>query len=258
MTFTDFPDSNVPIAGTRIPPLYSYGLNVHLNTTAPDTMLDLHEGVCCDRYDNIDMFIPETINLNAAVVGVNGMDTGALGASTFYYIYVIGSSNGFKSPAGLISASREDPILPTGYDSYRMIDIKVTDGDSDFLLTYTDGSYKEKTFLYDTPIDVHDAAGSLTWDAISLAAVVAPSLSTPMVQFISNLTPNTAANILYLRPTGSSSTDGFTSMNAPVVSVVSVCELNCFSINAVPSIDYKTTEADDAFVLSIKSFTYNI
>lgn len=260
MAFFNFPDTNVPISGARIPPLYSYGLTVELNATTPDSILDMHSGICSDRYDNIDMYIPDDISLNAGVVGINGLDTGVLANNTFYYVYVIGASNGFKQPAGLISALREDPILPEGYDSYRMVDIKVTDGTADFILSYTDGEYREKTFLYDTPVAAYGGAGTAgVWAELALTAIVPPHLSTAMVQFVASITPNAAGEILSLRPAGSAST-GFTTMSGPVAAVISTGELNCFSRDSagVAAIDYMTTAALDTIALAVKSFTYNI
>lgn len=55
---------------------------------------------------------PVALAINSAAVGVNGLDTGALAASTWYSVWVIWNSN---TTAGLLSLSTTAPTLPAGY-----------------------------------------------------------------------------------------------------------------------------------------------
>ncbi|NWD08045.1 phage tail protein [Pseudomonas gingeri] len=53
-----------------------------------------------------------SLNINTAVVGVNGLDTGALAASTWYSLWVIWNGT---ATSGLLSLSATSPTLPNGY-----------------------------------------------------------------------------------------------------------------------------------------------
>jgi hypothetical protein len=53
-----------------------------------------------------------SLTINASSVGANGLDTGALAISTWYYVYVIWNET---TVAGLVSLSSSAPTLPTGY-----------------------------------------------------------------------------------------------------------------------------------------------
>lgn len=55
---------------------------------------------------------PIALAINSAAVGVNGLDTGALAASTWYSVWVIWNST---TTAGLLSLSATAPTLPAGY-----------------------------------------------------------------------------------------------------------------------------------------------
>lgn len=252
---------NVPVPGARLAPYYIYGFNCTLNGTTPNTKLDLGVGACSDSTDTIDMVLSTAVVINTAVVGAGGIDTGTLGASSFYYIHVIGDSSGFNQPTAMISLSKTAPIMPYGYDSFRVVDIKKTDGSSHFVVSYTEGAYGDRMFWYDAPVTVYSGAGTggSTFVSHSIADAV-PPLAISNVQFVVVLTPNTAGNIVYLRPTGSAAANGIALMSAAVKSVVQVNDLNCesFVAGGVSSIDYRTDEAADTITMSVKSFTYNV
>ncbi|WP_273819520.1 phage tail protein [Pseudomonas asplenii] len=54
-----------------------------------------------------------SLSINSAVIGVNGLDSGALAASNWYSVWVIWSSA--SGVAGLLSLSATAPTLPSGY-----------------------------------------------------------------------------------------------------------------------------------------------
>ena len=254
MTFSAI---NKPIPGSRNPVVYIKGLTASLNATTPNTQLDLSSGACSDSINNIDMVVPAAITINAAVVGVNGIDTGALAASKFYYVHVIGDSNGFYQPAALLSLSSTAPILPYGYDSFRMVDIKVTDGSSHFLLSYTNGDAEYREFIYDAPLTTGSSALTTSYVALPLTACVAP-IGTPKVKFSVTLTPNAAGNTLFVQPT--SSTGNEARLSGVVAAVAQIADLEClaFVVTGVASVSLKASAATDTAVLLVKSFVYNV
>lgn len=72
------------------PSLYINGLGIAPASTT--TTLTLFSGAARDSTNVNDIVLSADVTINAANVGANGIDTGALAASTFYYVYVIGSS----------------------------------------------------------------------------------------------------------------------------------------------------------------------
>ena len=118
---------NRPIPLSRNPNGYVTGLTASLNSTTPNTQLDLAAGACSDSLNNIDMVLSTGVTINSAKNGINGLDKGiVLTASSIYYVYVIGDSNGFNLPVGMISLLPTNPYLPFGYDSFRMVDITMS------------------------------------------------------------------------------------------------------------------------------------
>lgn len=249
-----FSSINKPIPGSRNPVSYVSGLTADRLST---TTLTLNVGACSDSLNYIDMVVDTAITINAAAVGVNGIDTGALGASKFYYVFVIGDSSGFNHPAALISLSPTAPIMPYGYDSWRMVDIKVTNGSSHFLLSYTNGKYGNREFIYDAPLTTGSSALTTGYVALPLTACVAP-IGTPSVKFVATFTPNSAGNIAYVKPTGSTGDE--TKLSGVVAAVAQIADLECtaFVVTGAASVSLKATAATDTLVLLVKSFTYNV
>lgn len=60
-------------------------------------------------------YLASSVNVSPAITasGANGLDTGAEGASTWYYVWVIAKQDG--TIAGLLSTSATNPTMPTGY-----------------------------------------------------------------------------------------------------------------------------------------------
>lgn len=89
------------------------------------------------------------ITINGATTGVNAMDVGSLGASTWYYVWVI-YDTATSTTAGLVSASSTDPTMPTDYTSKRLIGYALTDADSDLLKSYQ----FMNEFMWDIPVSM--------------------------------------------------------------------------------------------------------
>lgn len=250
MTFSAI---NKPIV--RNPVAYVKGLVASLNAVAPDTKLDLTAGSCSDSLNNMDIVIPAALTIDAEVVGVNGIDTGALAASKFYYVHVIGDSSGFNQPKGMISLSRTAPIMPYGYDSFRMVDIKVTDGSSDFLLSYTIGDAEYREFVYDAPLTTGSSALTTSYVALPLTACVAP-VGPTKVKFSVTLVAATAGNTLFVQPTGGTGNEA--RLSGAVAAVAQIADLECLAFldTGVASVSLKATNAGDTAVLLVKSFQY--
>jgi hypothetical protein len=158
--------------------LYINGLGLNY---VSGTTLSVFSGSARDATNQDDIVLAAPTTLNAATVGLNGLDTGVLAATEFYYVYVVGSSLGANpeinnitqvstmaansvilngtvisegtvpqptwsvtnnyQPGTLLSLSATAPLLPEGYDMFRRIGAVLTSGGSVILEFWQDGNY---------------------------------------------------------------------------------------------------------------------
>jgi hypothetical protein len=236
------------------PTLYVNGLNL---AWASNTTLTVATGQCRDSTNVLDMSLSNAATINAAVNGVNGLDTGTLAASTLYWVFLIADLQGFKPTAALLSLSPTAPTLPYGYGAIRRIGRCLTDGSVHILPFTITGTGGGKYVQFNTPISVLSGGTSSTFAAVNLL-IGAPSVTNPTLVYLNYLyTPTTAASLASLRATGATTTSG----NCPVelkgnVSAVSF-KSHCVILPAVSSgnlsIDYVVT-ASDALTLTLAAF----
>lgn len=253
---------NDPIYG--LPFLYINGLTI---SVATDETLSISSGQCRDSNDVMDIVIggdplngqatTAPVTLNYAVTGVNGLDTGTIAASKVYAVYAIGDSRYYQAPATIMTlASNSAPLMPFGYDSYRLIGYAVTDSSSDFLPAYISGNNNYRLFTYDVPAATAITAGNATsYTAVVLTTLVPPVDNTP-VNIFTALTPAAAGNAVFLQ--------GFDSTGDQVVNKgqVTAVVLNSYNTvlaqldTAAPSIKYKVSAGGDAVAISVAGFVY--
>lgn len=142
-----------------------------------------------------------SLTLNSATSGANGIDTGSVTTSTWYYIYVI--YNG-SSVASLMSTSPASPSLPGGYTYYARIGAARTDGSSHFL----------GFIQYGRTVQYMVGSNLSALPKIDGSSSVQGSTSTPtfITESVSNFVPSTASKIRVIV-----STNGSGSVNAMVV-----------------------------------------
>lgn len=184
-------------------------------SVASNTTLSIAAGLAKDKNDVIDMNLGNYLSqgnpsvsansattLNAAVNGANGLDTGSLANSTWYYVHVIGDSSNKMPVAAMLSTSRTAPVMPFGYDSFRWIDIQRTDGSAHFLANYNygNGNYRKK--YWDVAISVLSNGTATALTAVDLAGAVPPIDLLP-VSLRVEFTPNVAADYVAFAPFGS-------------------------------------------------------
>lgn len=109
------------------------GLTIANNSSVPDTSIDVtcaHIQLVASTYQfpgvTFDSFFA---TIDSTVNGVNGLDTGTIAPSTWYFVWAI--SNG-PSIAGLLSLSAVSPALPSGYVYAARIGAFLTDGSGNF------------------------------------------------------------------------------------------------------------------------------
>lgn len=125
---------------------------------------------------NVPIYFPTlSASINCTIVGANGLDTGALAASTWYNIFMI--SNG-AATAGIASLSATAPTMPTGYVYLVRLGAVRTDGSANFLRTKQQGSHT----VY-TPVTASNTTGPIqmtsgsnaAWTAIATGTYVPPT-----------------------------------------------------------------------------------
>jgi len=92
------------------------GLQINNDATTPNTQVDVASNfVQLANYAGSGLAFTRSnvsVVINAATTGANGLDTGSLAASTWYYVWLI--DNGANT-AGLLSLSATAPSFPSGY-----------------------------------------------------------------------------------------------------------------------------------------------
>jgi hypothetical protein len=256
------------------PFLYKYGLIVSNDASSPNTVLNISAGQCRDSNNVIDMglgsifppvnqgsAVSAPLSLNAAVNGANGLDTGSLAASSMYAVYIIGDSSYNNAVASILSlASNSAPLMPLGYDSYRLIGYWATDASSHFLLGYYAGQGSVLQFFYDAPQATAITAGAATsYTAIDLSALVPPVNNLPVL-IQSNFSANAAGDTLKLQ--GAASTGDAVTVIGQVVAgtahLQSYNQVLAQLVSSAPKIKYKVSSASDAVALNVAGFNVAI
>lgn len=256
-----------------LPFLYTSGMNISVAST---TVLAIEPGQCRDMNNTIDMPIAFSnlqgitspnilvsnyqppLYLNSAVNGANGLDQGTLAVSSNYCIYVIGDSTNKNPTAGLISLySNAYPLIPTGYDSFRLLGFVSTDSSAHFTAASVLNTKYSKGYYLQPNVSVLSGGNATTFTAINLSSAI-PTTTDPFVIAILSVTfsPSNAASILQFRPTGSSATAGLVTINAITAGNPQQQYQYVMTgvATSVPSIDYKVSNSGDSVNVSVNGY----
>jgi len=231
--------------------LYIDGLAVAWGS---NTTLTVAAGKCRDSSDAFDMTLAASATINAAVNGVNGLDTGSFAASKVYAVLLIGDSRGFNATKCLLSLSATAPTMPFGYDIIRRIGWAVTDSSTHFILAYQSGSGKERLYSFDAPIASVSAGTSATFAAIDCSTYL-PAVENLPVKLLVAVTPTAASDSANVRPGGSSATTG-SYIAGSVATKINSGELSVIAklVSSVPKYEYKVTGSVDISVVSFVDY----
>jgi len=170
------------------------------NSGTPNTQLDVTAAtvVMADTSNLTVIASSVSVTINAGTTGANGIDTGALGANTWYYVWLISDGT---TTAGLLSLSATAPTMPGLYTyKVRLSEFK-TGGSSTFLRIITKGQQSQYQVIAasttpNAPLmssGVNGSATVPTFVAVSVSAYVPPS-ATRIMGFAGS--PNDACNII--------------------------------------------------------------
>lgn len=258
-------------------PLYINGLNI---SVASGTVLAIAPGQARDNADQIDMPVgfpnanggvlpaptflncPQPLFLNSATVGANGLDAGILAASSNYSIYLIADSRGFKPVAGIISlSSNAYPLLPLGYDAYRLLGFASTSGGTVFTAASILNTQFAKSFFLQPYVSVLSGGNATTFTAVALTAGV-PTTTAPFVLVYLNVifTPANVGDTVQIRPTGSSATAGLVTI---VGVAAGISQTECVTVMSAvsggqPSIDYKVSVSGDSVSMLVEGYSVTL
>jgi hypothetical protein len=243
---------NNPIVNARI--VYANGLQLVYGTASTFTM---SAGAASNSSNVDDIVLPALVTNTITSVGVNGVDIAAAVASSFYAVYLIGDSTGYKASASLLSLNASQPSLPFGYDMYRRVGYVLTDGSANLLKFWQYGNGGSRDMWYDTPIATPAITTSTTYVTQSLAAGI-PAFACETFLKV-DYTPNSATNVCNMGPYGSTPTAamiifGYGVAAAQQGMAVVPCALN----SGVPTIEHKETSASDALVIAVSGYRDNL
>lgn len=158
---------------------HKYIKNSYLNITSknnvsnPTTQVDttISEIVLNDTAGNQIKSASVSYTLNAATTGAGGLDTGALANSTWYYEFVIAQADGTIS--SLLSTSRDNPIMPSGYIYKAFVGPRRTGGSANIMnfIQYND------VFFYQGRQRFLTSGNATTETSLSLSSFI-PTIAT--------------------------------------------------------------------------------
>lgn len=238
-------------------PYYINGFGISNNATTPNTKLDIAAGSCLDVTGTYQVNSNAVITIDAAVNGLNGLDTGDFAASKVYAVYLVWDPVTLQANGAMISLSLTGPLMPFGYSAYLLIGYATSDASVHFLKGYwSAGNSSTRVFTYDAPIQCL-SGNQTSYTGVDLSAFVPAQNNTPVVLF-SNFTANAAADVENLQ--GYNSTGDAVTIIAPVAGATAhttsqntvLAQLN----SGAPSIKYKVSAG--SLVLDVCSYTWYV
>lgn len=223
-TVENYPIINVPF-------LYKYGMTIQNSTSIngtlhPETKLSVLMGNCRDDADITDIrFGDNNPSINGAITsapvridnttnGAGGLDEGQVAANTMYAIYIIADSRGYLPISAIatgalnIFAVPPGPLMPSGYDSKRLIGFWGTDSGTLWQKGYYYGLGNDLIFTYDNPQVTSVTSGSSNvYDYVNLFNFV-PNIENIPVSIYTIFSPGAAGDTLTLASGKSSNLTG--------------------------------------------------
>lgn len=260
-----------------LPHLYIQGLQLSVATPTAGTVICVAPGAARDSTNSIDMVVglqnyfgidnpaelfqgyQRGLFVNSAVNGANGLDQGTIAASTQYAVYLIGDSRLYNNTAAVLSlTSNTAPLLPSGYDSYRLIGFWATNSSSQFV--YASNKPQNiaglQTYFNSPAVSVLSGGNATSFTAIDLtanSAIPTTTLQNVIVTMLVTFTPSAAGDTVQFRPTGSSATGGLPTITGAVAGIAQSQYIQVIAGvgSSKPEIDYKVSVSGDAVTVAV-------
>jgi hypothetical protein len=251
----------------QVPFFYTNGLGISNDATTPNSLLDIAIGTCIDSTETYQMELLTPCVINSANNGVNGLDTGTIGASKIYAVYLISDPVTTNPTAAMISLNYLSfnslaPNMPFGYSAYNLIGYVATNSSSHFLPGYwTAGNAGFRTFFYDAPQATAVTAGAATsYTAVNLSSLV-PLGSYRNVYIYTSYLPGTAGDTLSMQPEAGTGAPIVVTGQVATVHVTSQSKLVSSLVSGTPNvqeINYKVSSSGDAVAIDVLGYDFYI
>lgn len=210
-----------------------------------------------DSLNAYDIVVSADVTINAAVIGANGIDAGALANNTWYYVYAIGDASNTKVGAFVISTSATAPGMPDGYNVFRIVRKFRTNGSAQFkkvAFCGSNGNVVVARYDLDTTSSALLAAGAATsYAAVSCVGFSPPGSFITTIEY--DYIPQAAGNKATFRPTGSAIAIANTvQFVTGQVATVHISGDLTVDTNSSQSFDYAVGNAGDALTLYAKGY----
>ena len=165
---------------------YINGLGISNDATTPLTVLDVAPGSCLDSTGTYQLNSNSSITINAAVNGLNGLDTGTFAQAKVYAVYVVWDPVTNNPTGAMISLNQSTPLMPFGYSAFLLIGYATTISNAaNFLPGYwTAGNTSVRSFTFDafqaSPIT---AGAATTYTNVNLITLVPNVNNTPVAVY---------------------------------------------------------------------------
>lgn len=261
------PVPNVPVVNEGN--LYVNGLTVTAGALNADLLstatLTIGVGSARDSLDinDINLTAPATLSLAATAVGsVNGLDRGALAATTLYAVYVIGDSKKYSPTGSLLSLSTNAaPFLPVGYDMYRRIGTVITNAAATRILNFHQrGKGQIRNTYYAVPFDTLVVAGaSAVFAPVTLTTWVPSTASRVYIKSVLTSDAGATRTVVYSADAGTtiaaSADAGEVIMSSPASEVTSLSlTVPVTTAAGVQTIQYAVSDAAAAVAVDVQGF----
>ena len=239
-------------------PNYCNGLGISNNATTPNTMIDVAVGNMLDSTGTFQISLDTAVTINAANTGLNGIDTGALAASTVYSVFLVSDPVSLKVSGCMISLSSTAPYLPEGYSAFALIGYAVTDASVHFLKGYwTAGNTTVRQFVYDAPQATAITAGAATAYTGVVLTTLVPSKANTTVSIAYDMTPSAASRVMSLQPYGATGDAVKITSQVTGVNVTGNASVRSRLNAGVPTINYKwSAGGGDAVALNVAGYDF--
>jgi hypothetical protein len=225
--------------------------------------LNIAPGSALDVTGSFQVSSNSTIQINAAVNGLNGLDTGTFAASKIYAVYLVWDPVTNQPTGAMLSLSYTQPLIPFGYSAFLLIGYATTDSSVHFLKGYwTAGNTSIRTFTYDAFFATAVTAGASTSYANVNLIQKVPNINNTPVSIYTNFSGNAAGDTLSLQ-SGNGVGDQAIITAQVVTATAHMTTLTTLLAQSVvistvssPVINYKVSSGSDAVAVSVAGYTW--
>ena len=242
------------------PYYFSNQLQISNDATTPNTKLDVGVGTILDSTATFQLTNAAPIVIDATHTGLNGLDTGALAASSIYCVYLVADPVTLQTTGAMVSLSYTAPLLPFSYSAFSLIGYVATDASSHFLKGYwTVGNGSSHLFMYDAPQATPITAGASTTAAPVVLTTLVPAVNNLPTWLAVDATPSAASRTVEFTPGNGTGIAAKLTGQVSAVHVTGNVLVLSQLVTGVPTINYLwSAGGGDAVAINVAGYEYFI